>query len=165
MGGGSKSSQESKQTTTSIQKDTTSTGGGIVVGAEGLYAAQSAQSGAVAEGGAGVAGNENTVENISGLKIGNNSTIRLTALDDNTQSILDQAFTIVSANANNMMTLAAGRDANKPLADESTATGAQTAQIKTTLSGLTGLFTPARIGVGLAVIGLIWFLSKKKGVK
>lgn len=96
----------------------------------------------------------------NGVEVGPNSTYSVTSMDKGTQDILDQALTIVSSNANNMMTLAAGRDANKELADKSTETGADTAQIKTTLTGLKDILSPARIGVALLVVVLIIFLKK-----
>jgi hypothetical protein len=97
---------------------------------------------------------------VTGIEVGPNSTYSMTSMDDNTQSLLDQAFTIVSTNANNMMALAAGRDANKDLADNSTETTAKTAQIKTTLSGLADILTPARIGTAVALLGIILFIKK-----
>jgi len=97
---------------------------------------------------------------ISGVEVGPNSSYSMTSMDKGTQAILDQALTIVSSNANNMMTLAAGRDANKDLADKSTETGAETTQIKTTLSGLADILSPARIGAVVAIIVLIIFLKK-----
>jgi hypothetical protein len=53
------------------------------------------------------------------VKVGDNSSYFLTSMDANTQSILDQALTTVAANANNFLSLAAGRNPDAPLADES----------------------------------------------
>ena len=101
---------------------------------------------------------------MSGVKLGDNSVYTKTEMDANTRSILDQAVTIMAANANNMMTLAAGRDPNKPLADESVVITAKTDQAGTTLSGLANIFTPARIGTLCAALILcLWLvLSSKK---
>ena len=173
MGGGSKSSTSSTYETNNKNDPTTSTGGGITVGSDGAYVAQSLEHdsmGVIAEGsaigdivGAGAKAGGDVLQDGS-VKVGNNSTINLTAMDKNTQSILDQAITVMASNANNMMTLAAGRDPNTPLADKSVEITAQTDQIGTSLSGIANIFTPARIGIFFAAIILcLWLvLSSKK---
>ncbi len=99
---------------------------------------------------------------VNGIELGANSTYSQTSMDENTMSLLDQAFTIVSSNANNMMALAAGRDANKALADKSTEITAGTATIRTTLSGLAEILTPARIGTAVALLGVLLYLKKRR---
>ena len=160
MGGGSSAATESKQQTTQIQQDVTSTGGGITVGNNGFYAAQSAEmSGDVEAGGVGVSGNSNSVSNanetINGLKIGDYTTIRLTQMDDNTQSVLDEAMTVMASNAANMMALAAGRDPDKPLADNSMAAPALNSQIKTVFNGFSELLTAPRILAGACAAAVV----------
>jgi len=81
-----------------------------------------------------------------------------TAMDGNTQSILDQALTIVGANTNNSLALLAGRDANADLADASNeiaATGNADA-LKAWLKTTTG-----KLAAGAVVIGGAWFFYKK----
>lgn len=99
---------------------------------------------------------------INGVEVGENSSFSMTSMDENTQALLDQALTIVSANANNMLAFASGRDADKELADTSTETGADTAQIKTTLSGLKDLITPGRIAAAAAIIAFYYFFKTRR---
>jgi len=92
------------------------------------------------------------------IKLGDNSTMTTTAMDGNTQSILDQALTIVGANTNNSLALLAGRDANADLADASNeiaATGNADA-LKAWLKTTTG-----KLAAGAVVIGGAWFFYKK----
>jgi|GEM_PF-3675173 len=120
MGGGSSSTQESAQTTTNNDQDTTVSGGGIGVGSDGIfYQKTSAISGDIGDGAAAVSGENNTLENVSGIKVGDNSSLIMRAMDDATESVLVSAFNVVGQNANNMMALAAGRNPDAPLADES----------------------------------------------
>jgi hypothetical protein len=56
---------------------------------------------------------------ISGHKLGDNSSLYLAQMDTNTANILQDAMNLVGLNSNNFMALSAGRDPDKPLADES----------------------------------------------
>jgi hypothetical protein len=159
MGGGSKSSQSSATTTTNYDDDVVVEGSGIGVGADGVYVAQS-----VDEGAMGLQIEGATIGDIIGsgaVNLGDNNAFALTAMDQNTRDTLDQAFTVVSANANNMMTLAAGRDANKPLADESNEIGAKTkafvAANPAVIAGVIGA-----VAVGAVAVGAVFVLKKGK---
>lgn len=98
---------------------------------------------------------------LGGYRVGENGSLSITQMDETTRQILDQAITMAGANANNMMTLAAGRDANEPLADESVETTAGTEQIKTTLSGLKDIFTPWRLAAAVAVLSAAFIMVRK----
>ena len=165
MGGSSKSSQSSAQTTTNNDQDVMVEGGGIGVGSGGAYVSQGLQENAI-----GLQLTESNIADFLGngaVKIGENNVVNLTAMDGNTQSVLDQALTIVSANANNMMTLAAGRDANKPLADDSAGIAATGKAVSASLDSAAELFSPGRIAAGVAVAGVLYIMVKKpkKGKK
>lgn len=109
MGGGSKSSTESTQQTTNVQKDTTSTGGGIVVGADGqLFASDKSITMGTGDNGG------------TNLLIGDNSSAILQQLDKNTADLLLSAVAVLGNNANNFMTLSAGRNPDLKLADTTT---------------------------------------------
>lgn len=99
------------------------------------------------------------------VKIGDNSTYNRTVMDEATRSILDQAFTVVGSNAANMMTLAAGRDANMPLADDSLETLATGTAVNEGLSGLSGIFKPMTLFAIIAAALLFFALRKKKGTR
>ena len=110
---------------------------------------------------------------VSGYKVGDNSSLYLAQMDPNvsavlqssfgnTQSILDQAMTLVGLNSNNFMTLAAGRDPDKELADTSNeiATTGKFDAVKAWLKTTNG-----KIAMAAVVAGLIWKFSAKKGRK
>ena len=158
FGGGSSASSNTSTSnlTNNTQADTTSTGDGLTLGSGSGYQVDNTNFGEVGQGSDKVAGSDNFLENISGVKVGNNSVFTTTAMDANTRSILDQSLTVVAANANNMMTLAAGRDPNTPLADKSVEITAKTDQIGTALSGVADIFTPARLIAMIA--GLLLFI-------
>jgi hypothetical protein len=110
---------------------------------------------------------------VSGYKVGDNSSLYLAQMDPNvsavlqssfgnTQSILDQAMTLVGLNSNNFMTLAAGRDPDKELADTSNeiATTGKSDAVKAWLKTTNG-----KIVLAAVMAGLIWKFSAKKGRK
>ncbi len=111
MGGGSSSSTESAQETTNTQKDTTATGGGIAVGAEGqLYALDTSTNLSTGSNGGTI------------LSLGDGASAVLQQLDKNTADLLLSAVAVLGNNANNFMTLSAGRNPDLKLADQTTET-------------------------------------------
>lgn len=101
---------------------------------------------------------------ITGYKVGDNSSLLLTSMDGNTAELLQGAFGIIGNNFNNLAFLMAGRDANAPMADQSTVIEAQgkASALKEFFKTNTG-----RAAVAVAIIGLgyILFNSQKKGRK
>lgn len=110
---------------------------------------------------------------VSGYKIGDNSSLYLAQMDQNvagvlkssfdgTQSLLDQAMTLVGLNSNNFMALAAGRDPDNPLADQSNEVLAEgkadvlKAWLKT---------TKGKLAIAAVISGLVWKFYWKKGRK
>jgi hypothetical protein len=105
---------------------------------------------------------------INGVEVGENSSFLMTSMDESTRSLLDQALTIVSTNANNLMAFAAGRDADKELADESTEIATVTDRFTVITEGIKEVLSPVRVGIVLAVIAIYFYASKggfKKGRK
>ena len=112
MGGGSSSSTESKQQTTNTQKDTTATGGGIAVGSEGqLYALDQSTALDIGVGASGTI-----------LSLGDGASAVLQQMDKNTADVLLSSVAVLGNNANNFMSLAAGRSPDLQLADTTTET-------------------------------------------
>jgi hypothetical protein len=158
MGGGSSSSQESAQTTQNYDQDTTVSGGGIGVGADGIFYQKTTEvTGDMATGAAAIAGDGNSLENVSGIKVGDNSSLIMRAMDDATENVLISAFNVVGTNASNMMSLAAGRDPNAALADESGVIAAEAAAnpLNVFLKG-----TGGKIAATALVGSLLFFVVK-----
>ena len=95
FGGGSSASSSTSTTnlTNNTQADTTSTGDGLTLGSGSGYQVDNTNYGEVGSGSDKVAGSGNTLENVSGVKLGDNSVYTKTEMDANTRSILDQAVT------------------------------------------------------------------------
>jgi len=55
---------------------------------------------------------------LGGYRVGDYSSLAITSLDEATGKLLETWAGVLGQNSNNFMTLAAGRDANKPLADK-----------------------------------------------
>ncbi|MFA5689006.1 MAG: hypothetical protein WC959_07645 [Kiritimatiellales bacterium] len=100
---------------------------------------------------------------IDGIKLESGSSFYVTDMSDNTQGLLSQAMNMVSLNANNYMAFAAGRDPNAALADQSNEIYARTAGVSAAWSGVSKVFTPARIAAAAAAVFGIWWLLKGRG--
>lgn len=121
MGGGSSSSQESNTSTTTYNydEDIVLEGGGIAVGREGVYVPQEVQ-----EDAQGVQAQDSTVAQMDDSNLyvlGNNSSMHITDMDEETENVIIRALEVSARNAENFMNLAAGNEVDNPQGEIDTA--------------------------------------------